>query len=169
MKLRVRIKYSAFTLIECIISLVVLSSILLTFSLFIRQTEKINLFLQSKEQKEWLIFLAQLDEEVSHSTNMYVKENRLYYEKEKIYILESHQEMIRKRSMSGGHQPMLTGVEEVEMKEEKNSISLIVTFKNGESMYGIWTKPKRETTGREYFIFHIDVIFNVSFFDAGIT
>ncbi len=63
----------AFTLIECLIGLMILSSLLLTFNLLIQQTIQVSEFLQRKDQKEWLIFLAQLEEELKSSHNVSVK------------------------------------------------------------------------------------------------
>ncbi len=55
---------AAFTLIECLISLAILSAVLLSISLLITQTTKVEQYLQQKDQKEWLIFLAQFEEEI---------------------------------------------------------------------------------------------------------
>lgn len=41
----------AFTLIECLIGLMILSSLLLTFNLLIQQTIQVSEFLQRKDQK----------------------------------------------------------------------------------------------------------------------
>ncbi|MCE5855654.1 competence protein ComGF, partial [Enterococcus faecium] len=51
----------------------ILSSLLLTFNLLIQQTIQVSEFLQRKDQKEWLIFLAQLEEELKSSHNVSVK------------------------------------------------------------------------------------------------
>ncbi|WP_206859386.1 competence type IV pilus minor pilin ComGF [Candidatus Enterococcus mangumiae] len=129
-------------MIECLIALLVLNTILLSFGLFIRQTEKMNTFLQKDEQTEWLIFLTQFENELASSQRVSLVGDRLYYENERTFIIEGYQQMIRKRGTAGGHQPMLTGVERVRFKEEDQMISLHVEFMNGETRYGIWTKPK---------------------------
>lgn len=49
---------AAFTLIECLISLAILSAVLLSISLLITQTTKVEQYLQQKDQKEWLIFFS---------------------------------------------------------------------------------------------------------------
>ncbi|WP_258080086.1 competence type IV pilus minor pilin ComGF [Enterococcus mundtii] len=137
-----RNKVSAFTMIECLIALLILNTILLSFGLFIRQSEKLNTFFQKDEQTEWLIFLAQFENELASSQRISIIENRLYYENEKTFIIEGYQQMIRKRGTAGGHQPMLTGVKRVQLKEEDQVILLHVEFMNGDNKYGIWTKQK---------------------------
>lgn len=143
MKLKKRNKLSAFTLVECLVSLLVLTMILLSFSLFIRQTEKMNRSLQKNEQTEWLIFLTQLENELTSSQHVSIMDGRLYYEHDKAFIIEGYQQMIRKRGVNGGHQPMLTGVKQVKFKEEDAVISLHVAFMNGANRHGIWTKPQK--------------------------
>ncbi len=124
-------------------ALLILSSVLLTFSLLFQQTEEVNHLLQKKDHKEWLVFLAQLEEETAHCTQFYVKDNQFYYEVDgRMYIIERYQDLIRKRRTTGGHQPMLTEVKEFELQEEETNIALFIEFKNGETGYGIWTKPK---------------------------
>lgn len=80
---------AAFTLIECLISLAILSAVLLSISLLITQTTKVEQYLQQKDQKEWLIFLAQFEEEIKKGKNVVIKDNRIYYEMEKkTYLFE---------------------------------------------------------------------------------
>ncbi len=129
-------------MIECLIALLILNTILLSFGLFIRQSEKLNTFFQKDEQTEWLIFLAQFENELASSQRISIIENRLYYENEKTFIIEGYQQMIRKRGTAGGHHPMLTGVKRVQFKEEDQVILLHVEFMNGDNKYGIWTKQK---------------------------
>jgi len=66
-------------MIECLIALLILNTILLSFGLFIRQSEKLNTFFQKDEQTEWLIFLAQFENELASSQRISIIENRLYY------------------------------------------------------------------------------------------
>ena len=123
------------------IGLMILSSLLLTFNLLIQQTIQVSEFLQRKDQKEWLIFLAQLEEELKSSHNVSVKNQQLHYTiEDKQYIIERYQAMIRKRRTSGGHQPMLTSITELQLLEKEHTISFYVHFENGEDGYAIWTK-----------------------------
>ena len=128
-------------MIECLISLFALSTILLSINLLIHQTVQIDHYLKRKDQKEWLIFLAQFEEEIKGGTNVVIKENRIHYEKkEKDFIVEQYQNMIRKREKAGGHQPMLTQVKKWEVRDSAVAIILLVEFENGEKNEGIWTK-----------------------------
>lgn len=114
---------------------------MLTFNLLIQQTIQVSEFLQRKDQKEWLIFLAQLEEELKSSHNVSVKNQQLHYTiEDKQYIIERYQAMIRKRRTSGGYQPMLTSITELQLLEKEHTISFYVHFENGEDGYAIWTK-----------------------------
>ncbi|OJG77760.1 prepilin-type N-terminal cleavage/methylation domain-containing protein [Enterococcus ratti] len=129
-------------MIECLISLVILSAILLSVNLLINQTTKVEQYLRRKDQKEWLIFLAQFEEEVKKGTSTVIKENQIYYKiGNKTYLFEHYQNMIRKREISGGHQPMLTHVRKWKVKEDITAITFLIEFENGEKNEGIWTKP----------------------------
>ena len=133
----------AFTLIECLISLVVLSSILLSMTLLINQANQVNQYLQRKDQKEWLIFLMQFEEETKNGENILVKDQRIYYDiANNTYCIEQYQNMIRKRSLSGGHQPMLIAVRTWVVKEDEATVAFLVSFENGEEYESIWTKRK---------------------------
>lgn len=86
--------------------------------------------MQRKDQKEWLIFLAQLEEELKSSHNVSVKNQQLHYTiEDKQYIIERYQAMIRKRRTSGGHQPMLTSITELQLLEKEHTISFMYTLK----------------------------------------
>lgn len=62
----------AFTLIECLIGLMILSSLLLTFNLLIQQTIQVSEFCSVKIKRVANI-LAQLEEELKSSHNVSVK------------------------------------------------------------------------------------------------
>lgn len=141
MKLQKYKNKQAFTLIECLISLVALSTILLSTSLLIDQTAQIDHYLQRKDQKEWLIFLAQFEEEIKDGKNVVITDNQIHYEKkEKRFMIEQYQTIIRKRERTGGHQPMLTDVKRWEVRDSTVAIIFLVEFENGEKNEGIWTK-----------------------------
>lgn len=132
-----------FTLIECLVSLVVLSSIFLSMTLLINQANQVNKYLQIKDQKEWLIFLMQFEEEIKNGENILVKDHCIYYEiSDKAYYIEQYKNMIRKRSLNGGHQPMLTAVNTWVVKENKATVTFLISFENGEEYEGVWTKRK---------------------------
>lgn len=135
-----------FTLIECLVSLVVLSSIFLSMTFLINQANQVNKYLQRKDQKEWLIFLVQFEEEIKHGENILVKDDRVYYEiSDKAYYIEQYKNMIRKRGRNGGHQPMLTAVNTWTVKENETTVTFLISFENGEEYEGVWTKSKNGT------------------------
>ncbi|GEK37757.1 competence protein ComGF [Enterococcus thailandicus] len=135
-------KYPSFTLIECLISFLVFSGVILTITLIIRRADQVDQYLQRKDQKEWLIFLTQFENEVAGSTLLDIQSRQFCYVIEnKTYIIEQYQSVIRKRQVAGGHQPMLMNVSEFSFEEKGNEVILEVKFENGERGYGKWTKP----------------------------
>ncbi|MGC2986351.1 competence type IV pilus minor pilin ComGF, partial [Enterococcus faecium] len=75
------------------------------------------------------------------SHNVSVKNQQLHYTiEDKQYNIERYQAMIRKRRTSGGHQPMLTRITELQLLEKEHTISFYVHFENGEDGNAIWTK-----------------------------
>lgn len=86
--------------------------------------------------------MTQFEDEVKKGSNVRVKDNRVYYEiGNKTYFFEQYQNMIRKRELSGGHQPMLTDIKIWEVSDQATVITFLVEFENGEKNEGIWTKP----------------------------
>ena len=84
-------------------------------------------YLQQKDQKEWLIFLAQFEEEIKKGKNVVIKDNRIYYEMEKkTYLFEQYHALIRKREVSGGHQPVLTQVKHWEVRDSTADITFLI-------------------------------------------
>ena len=111
--------------------LMILSSLLLTFNLLIQQTIQVSEFCSVKIKRVANI-LAQLEEELKSSHNVSVKNQQLHYTiEDKQYIIERYQAMIRKRRTSGGHQPMLTSITELQLLEKEHTISFYVHFENG--------------------------------------
>lgn len=112
-------------------------------TLLINQANQVNQYLQRKDQKEWLIFLMQFEEETKNGENILVKDQRIYYDiANNTYCIEQYQNMIRKRSLSGGHQPMLIAVRTWVVKEDEATVAFLVSFENGEEYESIWTKRK---------------------------
>ena len=80
--------------------------------------------------------------EIKKGKNVVIKDNRIYYEMEKkTYLFEQYHALIRKREVSGGHQPVLTQVKHWEVRDSTAAITFLIEFINGEKYEGIWTKP----------------------------
>ncbi|EPH93163.1 hypothetical protein D920_03129 [Enterococcus faecalis 13-SD-W-01] len=125
------------------VALLVLSGVLLTADLLIRQAGKLDETLQRKDYQDWLVFLIQLENELEAATSVKIENNRLIYEKnERSYIIEQHRNMIRRRRDAGGHQPMLMDIAQFEFIEESLFIAFAAEFENGEQEYGKWTRPR---------------------------
>lgn len=131
---------------ECLVALLVLSGVLLTADLLIRQTGKLDETLQRKDYQDWLVFMIQLENELEAASSVKIENNRLIYEKsERSYIIEQHRSMIRRRRDIGGHHPMLMDVEDFEFIEEPRFIAFVAEFENGEQEYAKWAKPKENS------------------------
>lgn len=117
----------AFTLIECLIGLMILSSLLLTFNLLIQQTIQVSEFCSVKIKRVANIF-STIRRRTQEQSQCLCENQQLHYTiEDKQYIIERYQAMIRKRRTSGGHQPMLTSITELQLLE-KNTQFLLCTL-----------------------------------------
>ncbi|KAF1299626.1 hypothetical protein BAU15_00140 [Enterococcus sp. JM4C] len=135
--------YSGFTLLECLIALIVLSGLFLLIGPFIQITQETHQQLQQTKEKEWEIFLVQLEYELQE--DLFVKvEGDTFYLKNSTggdVLIEPYQHLIRKKE-NGGHQPMLTEVATFKAKQENKQIRLEVVFLDGHKHWGQWEIPE---------------------------
>ena len=147
----------------------ILSSLLLTFNLLIQQTIQVSEFCSVKIKRVANI-LAQLEEELKSSHNVSVKNQQLHYTiEDKQYIIERYQAMIRKRRTSGGHQPMLTSITELQLLEKEHTISFMYTLKMEKMDMPYGQKRSVENVIRALFYFlSCFYFFYVRFIDGSI-
>lgn len=131
--------FSGFTLLECLIALMILSTLFLFIGQFIHTTQVIQQQLQRTKEKEWEVFLIQLEYELKDDYFVKVEDNTLYLKSERgeEVLIQPYQTMVRKRK-NGGHQPMLTDVASFTLRKEKEQIQLEVVFLNGYKRWGQW-------------------------------
>ena len=103
----------AFTLLESLVALIVISGSLLLFQAMSRLLVSEVRYQQRSEQKEWLLFVDQLEAELNRAQFEKVENDRLYLKQEgkPISMGKSKSNDFRKTDASGrGYQPMVYGL-----------------------------------------------------------
>lgn len=132
-------KTSGFTLIECLLALVVLSVSLLMVDGIIKQIPQVNQQLSDRKDQEWHIFLLQLERELATCTYISVTEYTLFLRsaENNVVTIDWINGVIRKRD-NNGYQPLLTEVSGLIYQKINESIRFTVTFENGVQKIGQW-------------------------------
>lgn len=127
-------KVKAFTLLECLVALVVISGSLLLFQAMSQLLISEVRYQQQSEQKEWLLFVDQLESELERSEFEKIEGNRLYIKQDgkEIAIGQSNSDDFRKTDASGrGYQPMVYGLKSAQIKEEGELVRFRFQFRKG--------------------------------------
>ena len=127
-------KIRAFTLLESLVALIVISGSLLLFQAMSQLLISEVRYQQQNEQKEWLLFVDQLEAELEKSQFEKVEGNRLYMKQDgkDIAIGKSRSDDFRKTDSSGrGYQPMVYGLKSAQITEENQLIRFRFQFQKG--------------------------------------
>ena len=127
-------KIRAFTLLESLVALIVISGSLLLFQAMSQLLISEVRYQQQSEQKEWLLFVDQLEAELEKSQFEKVEGNRLYMKQDgkDIAIGTSRSDDFRKTDSSGrGYQPMVYGLKSAQITEENQLIRFRFQFQKG--------------------------------------
>ena len=127
-------KIRAFTLLESLVALIVISGSLLLFQAMSQLLISEVHYQQQNEQKEWLLFVDQLEVELEKSQFEKVEGNRLHMKQEgkDIAIGKSKSDDFRKTDSSGrGYQPMVYGLKSAQITEENQLIHFRFQFQKG--------------------------------------
>ena len=140
-------KVKAFTLLESLIALIVISGSLLLFQAMSQLLISEVRYQQQSEQKEWLLFVDQLEVELDRSQFEKVEGNRLYMKQDgkDIAIGKSKSDDFRKTDASGrGYQPMVYGLKSAQITEENQVVRFRFQFQKGleGSSSIVWKKKK---------------------------
>ncbi|WP_291290815.1 competence type IV pilus minor pilin ComGF [Enterococcus sp.] len=132
-------KNKGFTLVECLLSLVILGVSLLLINGIIRQLPQANQQLFARKDQEWHIFLIQLERELQTCTYVSVSPYTLFLksDKENVVTIDRINGKVRKRD-NNGYQPLLTEVSLIYFEKVDTAIQFTVTFENGEIKIGQW-------------------------------
>ena len=127
-------KVRAFTLLESLIALIVISGSLLLFQAMSQLLISEVRYQQQSEQKEWLLFVDQLEAELERSQFEKVEGNRLYMKQDgkDVSIGKSKSDDFRKTDASGrGYQPMVYELQSAQITEENQLIRFRFQFQKG--------------------------------------
>ena len=127
-------KVKAFTLLESLIALIVISGSLLLFQAMSQLLISEVRYQQQSEQKEWLLFVDQLEAELERSQFEKVEGNRLYVKQDgkDIAMGKAKSDDFRKTDSSGrGYQPMVDGLKFAQITEENQLVRFRFQFQKG--------------------------------------
>ena len=127
-------KVRAFTLLESLLALIVISGGLLLFQAMSQLLISEVRYQQQSEQKEWLLFVDQLEAELERSQFEKVEDNRLYMKQDgkDLSLGKSKSDDFRKTDASGrGYQPMVYGLKSAQITEENQLIRFRFQFQKG--------------------------------------
>jgi competence protein comGF, putative len=128
------LKVKAFTLLEALVALLVLSGGVLVFQ---AMTQLISSELHQQEnnqQQEWLLFADQLETELSRSQFDKVEDNKIYIRQDgrDLALGKSKGDDFRKTDKSGrGYQPMIYGLEAADVRQDGKLVYLHFRFEKG--------------------------------------
>ena len=124
----------AFTLLESLVTLIVISGSLLLFQAMSQLLVSEVRYQQRSEQKEWLLFVDQLEAELNRTQFEKVENDRLYLKQEgkPISMGKSKSNDFRKTDASGrGYQPMVYGLKSVQIQEKGQELHFHFQFEKG--------------------------------------
>jgi comG operon protein 6 len=124
----------AFTLLESLIALVVISGSLLLFQAMSQLLVSEVRYQQRSEQRDWLLFVDQLESELEHSHFEKVDKDRIYLKQDgkEISMGKSRSDDFRKTDSSGrGYQPMVYGLKSARIQQEGQVVHFHFQFEKG--------------------------------------
>lgn len=124
----------AFTLIECLIALLILSGGLLVFDGLSKLLKQEVHYQTHSKQKDWLVFSEQLRIELEESRLVNVENNRLYVDKsgQALAFGQSKSDDFRKTNDKGqGYQPMIYGLLSSQISQSGQLVRIDFVFEDG--------------------------------------
>ena len=124
----------AFTLLESLVALIVISGSLLLFQSMSRLLVSEVRYQQRSEQKEWLLFVDQLEAELNRAQFEKVENDRLYLKQDgkPISMGKSRSDDFRKTDASGrGYQPMVYGLKSANIYQKGQNVHFNFQFEKG--------------------------------------
>lgn len=127
-------KARAFTLLESLVALIVISGSLLLFQAMSQLLVSEVRYQQKNEQKEWLLFVDQLEAELNRAWFEKVENDRLFLKQEgkPISMGKSRSDDFRKTDASGrGYQPMVYGLKSAHIYQKGQNVHFNFQFEKG--------------------------------------
>ena len=128
------IKVKAFTLLEALVALLVLSGGVLVFQAMTQLLSSELHQQENNQQQEWLLFADQLETELSRSQFDKVEDNKIYIRQDgrDLALGKSKGDDFRKTDKSGrGYQPMIYGLEAADVRQDGKLVYLHFRFEKG--------------------------------------
>ena len=128
------LKVKAFTLLEALVALLVLSGGVLVFQAMTQLLSSELHQQENNQQQEWLLFADQLETELSRSQFDKVEDNKIYIRQDgrDLALGKSKGDDFRKTDKSGrGYQPMIYGLEAADIRQEGKLVYLHFRFEKG--------------------------------------
>ena len=127
------VKIKAFTLLETLVALLVLSGGMLVFQSMTKLLAFELRQQQENKQQEWLLFVDQLETELSRSQFDRVENDKIYVKQDgkNIALGKSRSDDFRKTDASGrGYQPMVYGLKASPITQKGNLVHFRFQFEN---------------------------------------
>lgn len=136
---RLALDQKGFTLIEALAALFILVLCIALLNVVTTQYKTIREQTFEDRQLEWHMFLNQFEYSLEGLVLVNTKPNELQFKmldekgqfKEMIYY-EKYDNLVRRRTGSGGHHPMLMKVKSINFIQKKSFLEITVTFSNQE-------------------------------------
>ena len=128
------LKVKAFTLLEALVALLVLSGGILVFQAMTQLLSSELHQQENNQQQEWLLFVDQLETELSRSQFDKVEDNKIYIRQDgrDLALGKSKGDDFRKTDKSGrGYQPMIYGLEAADVRQDGKLVYLHFRFEKG--------------------------------------
>lgn len=139
MKAKLKNRSRGFTLLECLVALLVLSGSILLLHGLIKHIGKVEEQLSVYHSREWEVGILQLEHELKGFNYVKTEPLRIVLNdgSENQAKIERSNSTVRK-SYKGGHQPLFTQVYSFNCRQVGQVVELNVTFNDGTKKKGIW-------------------------------
>ncbi|MFU2163453.1 competence type IV pilus minor pilin ComGF [Streptococcus pluranimalium] len=124
----------AFTLIECLLALLVLSGAIQVYQAMTHLVSAHTHQLAQPRDRDWLLFCQQFRAELSEASLVKVSERQLVIQKDnkELAFGKSRKDDFRKTAADGrGYQPMLYGLKSAYFSQNEETVTVTVVFKDG--------------------------------------
>ncbi|MGT2888570.1 competence type IV pilus minor pilin ComGF [Streptococcus didelphis] len=135
------VSLKAFTLLECLIALVLISGVLLVYQGLSHAVFSNIAYLKPSDQDRWLLFSHQLRAEFMGAQLEKVKHNKIYLLKngKEIAFGLSKKKDFRKSSAKGyGYNPMLLDLADASISAQEEKVTIKISWKSGLVRYFIY-------------------------------
>lgn len=136
-------KFEGFTLIECLVALLVVSYMLMMFSLLIQVIKQVQQETKLNSRKEFGIFLLQLEQETIDYELEAVIDNKIFFRNNKNVQVQVRQVGARlDKKENGGTHPLLTQIKSFNAKQIDYAVEIEVVFSDDKICKGKWIQTK---------------------------